>query len=373
MSRKNSRIENSGGIKTRGKVKIAFKFILIIILIFILTVSCCYLIELKNSGGDTTRAAINVLQNVASTVVDEEPIYVLLLGYSTDEGLTLTDTIILAGYNPQTQKAFMVSIPRDTFVGTSLTKATSYDKINALYASESADDTVEAVEEITGVDIDYYVTINTDALIEVVDILGGVEFDVPIDMNYDDKSQNLHIHLEAGLQTLTGEQAEGLLRFRHNNDGTSYDTEYGDNDYGRMHTQRDFLIAVAEQTIANNSLSTLKEIVTTVFDNFETDCPLSVILSYLTYIYDFDMDNLETAQIPGTSVLANQLWVFQHDEDETAELMESILEHFNSETSNAELEAEEETSNSTSNEVSNESLNSVSNSTSNSISNSYSY
>ena len=88
------------------------------------------------------------------------------------------------------------------------------------------------------------------------------------------------------------------------------------------------------------------------------------------------MDNLETAQIPGTSVLANQLWVYQYDEDETAELMESILEHFNSETSNAELEAEEEeeeTSNSTSNEVSNESLNSVSNSTSNSVSNSYSY
>ena len=202
---------------------------------------------------------MEVLRNVADVTVDEDPIYVLLLGYSTDEGLTLTDTIMLLGYNPQTQKAFMVSIPRDTFVGTNLLKATSYDKINALYSNYGAEDTIEAVEEITGVDIDYYVAVNTDVVIDIVDIIGGVEFDVPIDMDYDDSSQNLHIHLDAGLQLLDGEAAEGLLRFRHNNDGTTYDTEYGDNDYGRMRTQREFIAAAIEQCLEANSLSTMKE------------------------------------------------------------------------------------------------------------------
>lgn len=370
MSRKNSRIERSSEakskVKAKGKVGTIVKIILIILLALILAAACYFLVELKKADGDATRAAINVLQNVASTVVDEDPIYALLLGYSTDQGLQLTDTIILLGYNPQTQKAFMVSIPRDTFVGTSLSRATSYDKINALYGNKGAEATISAVEEMTGVDINYYVTINNDALIETVDILGGVEFYVPMDMKYDDRSQNLHINLKEGLQTLNGEQAEGLLRFRHNNNGTTYDSEYGDNDYGRMRTQRDFLMAVAEQAISANDLSKLKEIAETIFDNLETDCPLSVILSYLAFVYDFDMDNLETAQIPGTSVLANKLWVFEYDEDETEEIMETILEHFNSETPNAELEAAEEaelnsvdnSTNEVSDEVSNETSNS---------------
>ena len=366
MSRKNSRIEIESDAKTKvkakGKVGTVIKIILIILLALILAAACYFLIELKKADGDAKRAAVNVLQNVASTVVDEEPVYVLLLGYSTDQGLQLTDTIILLGYNPQTQKSFMVSVPRDTFVGNSLSRATSYDKINALYGNEGAENTVSAVEEITGVDIDYYVTINTEALIQTVDILGGVEFYVPMDMKYDDKSQKLHINLKEGLQTLNGEQAEGLLRFRHNNNGTSYDSEYGDNDYGRMHTQRDFLMAVAEQTLEANDLSKLKDIIETIFANLETDCPLSVIFSYLTYVYDFDMDNLEMQQVPGTSVLANNLWVFQYDEEETEEMMQGVLEHFNSETPNAEMDAAaEEVNNSignTTNEIENEIQNS---------------
>ena len=59
-------------------------------------------------------------------------------------------------------------------------------------------------------------------------------------MNYDDKSQNLHIHLKKGTQIIDGEKAEMLLRFRHNNNGTTYSTEYGDNDYGRMKTRKKF-------------------------------------------------------------------------------------------------------------------------------------
>ena len=71
--------------------------------------------------------------------------------------------------------------------------------------------------------------------------IGGVEFDVPIDMEYDDVTQDLYIHLDKGYQKLDGEQAEQLVRFRKNNNGTSYPYEYGDNDIGRMRTQREFL------------------------------------------------------------------------------------------------------------------------------------
>lgn len=124
--------------------------------------------------------------------------------------------------------------------GNSLSKAKPQDKINSIYSEKNPEKILSKVNEITGLSINYYVKVDNKALIKLVDILGGVEFDVPIDMNYDDKSQNLHIHLKKGVQVINGEKAEMLLRFRHNNNGTTYPVEYGDNDFGRMKTRKKF-------------------------------------------------------------------------------------------------------------------------------------
>lgn len=175
---------------------------------------------------------------MANNVTKAEPVYILLLGQNDDLGQNLTDTIICFGYNPESQKAFVVSIPRDTFVGKNIQNAKPEDKINCLYNEKHPEKILEKVNELTGLEIEYYAKIDNDALIKLVDIIGGVEFDVPIDMNYDDKSQGLHIHLKKEIQTIDGKKAEQLLRFRHNNNGTSYPKEYGDNDYGRMRTRK---------------------------------------------------------------------------------------------------------------------------------------
>ena len=75
-------------------------------------------------------------------------------------------------------------------------------KINALY-SRGVDKTVKAAEEITGIDIDYYIVVKTSALIEMVDVIGAVEFNVPIDMDYDDPTQDLHNHLKKCMQKIS--------------------------------------------------------------------------------------------------------------------------------------------------------------------------
>ena len=188
-------------------------------MILIISLILWFLVEFKKSDGNVTKATIGMLEKVADNVVEAKEVYVLFMGVSTDLKQKLTDTIMLMGYNPEKQKAFIVSIPRDTFVGRNLNTATAKDKINSLY-SVSPEKTVSAVEKLTNVEIDYYVMMNTDSLIKIVDILGGVQFDVPINMNYDDKSQNLHIHLKKGPQLINGKKAEGLLRFRHNNNGS---------------------------------------------------------------------------------------------------------------------------------------------------------
>ena len=260
-----------------------------------------------------------------------EPFTVLLLGVSEDISSKLSDTIIVASYNPKTQKATLLSIPRDTFIGTNKNKANSYDKINALY-QKSPEKTLDTVNKITGLNIKYYAVISNNALVEVVDTIGGVEFDVPIDMNYDDSSQKLSIHLKKGMQKLNGEQAEGLVRFRHNNNNTSYPSSYGDNDLGRMRTQREFLKEVAKQTIKLKNITKigsfddiLKENVTTNITNW------SLIKDYIPYAIDFNTENLEMANIPGTtgSLGPNNLSFFIYDKSATEKLVKELFEKQN--------------------------------------------
>ena len=83
-----------------------------------------------------------------------------------------------------------------------------------------------------------------------------------MDMYYTSKKQGLYINLKKGKQKLNGEQAEGLVRFRKSNKNgvyTTYSAEYGNDDFGRMRTQREFIKAVAKQTL--KAISTTKKMI----------------------------------------------------------------------------------------------------------------
>lgn len=258
------------------------------------------------------------------TIEQLDEFRVLLLGVSTDLGAKLTDTIMVASYNPKTQSAALLSIPRDTFVGKSKTSANSYDKINALF-QKGPEKTLAAVNEITGLDIEYYAVIDNDALIKVVDEIGGVEFDVPIKMKYDDPTQNLHINLQPGLQTIDGKKAEQLLRFRHNNNGTSYSSEYGDNDIGRMRTQREFITATVKQTLQLKNATKLGKLLDIVYENVETNVKLSDVKDYLPYALEFNMENLKTGAVPGAPTMINNLSFFEYSKTKTKELIDELF------------------------------------------------
>ena len=273
------------------------------------------------ANGNIAEAVINAATDILG---NDEPIFVLVLGVSEDINVELTDTIILAGYNPKTQKAFMLSIPRDTFIGKSEASANGYDKINALYQKDVGK-TVEAVEKLTGVTIDNYIIVKNTALPAIVNAIGEVEFDVPIDMDYDDPTQDLHIHLEAGMQKIDGDKAEQLLRFRHNNDGSSYPMSYGDNDYGRMRTQREFLKVVASQLASSGNASNLKAIATAVFDNLVTDMSLGKAIGYIPYGLKFDANTIIMEQLPGSSALINELWFYKASSSQTKELVGELI------------------------------------------------
>ena len=234
---------------------------------------------------------------------------------------------MVCSYNPKTQRASMLSIPRDTFIGKSKSKATGYDKINSVYSNKGPEKMLELVNDLTGMNIKYYVVVNNQVVIDLVNNIGGVYFDVPIDMNYDDKTQNLHIHLKSGYQKIDGDHAEQLLRFRHNNNGTSYPSEYGDNDFGRMKTQRDFMIEVGKQTLKLKNITHIKSIMTTLFENIETNVTLDDVFPYVPWAVSIDMTNIKSNQIAGVAQDYNKLSFFASDEDETKQIVKEMTNY----------------------------------------------
>ncbi len=320
--------------KGKKKSRVLGKILLLLIIIFIALIGGVAYKTQKNGGG---------MQGLLSTLVghDEEtlknlePIQVLLMGISTDIGGRLTDTIIIGTYDPKNQKASLLSIPRDTFVGKNPQTGTGSDKINALYQKGGPERTLEKVNELTSLDIKYYMVIDNQALIELVDLIGGVEFNVPHipgGMVYDDKTQNLHINLKEGLQVLNGEQAEQLLRFRKNNSGKTYTEEYGGDDYGRMRTQREFMIATAKQTIQAKNILKVKGIIDIVYEYVDTNLSISVIKDYVPYAINIDINSIESAVLPGASygpstTPSYPLWFFIHDEDETEKLIDKLYNY----------------------------------------------
>ena len=337
--------------ETKKKRKI-WKKVLIVIVLILLGASGVFAYKVHINGGGTK----GILSTVLDTKKDVGEFRCLVLGISTDEkGSLLTDTIMIASYNPQTQKAALVSVPRDTYTGKNTAKATAYEKINALYSRKHRpDETLEAVNEITGLDIKYYVVVKTEALIKLVDVIGGITFDVPIDMNYDDTSQNLHIHLKAGEQKLDGDKAEQLVRFRHNNDGTSYPEEYGDNDTGRMRTQREFIMQVIKQTAKPENIFKIGEILEVAKEYVITNIDFEVAKDYVPYAVEFNTDDLLTASLPGINTNKNTsgTWVFIHDRKATQALIQELFyDRDNTEelTENAETTTNNVTSNTSTN------------------------
>ena len=305
--RKHEEIKVGRGRKKKKRIGLK---IFILILIILAIAGGLFAKRVHDLNGNWIAALFGHNKN---TLENMEKLYVLAIGKSQG----MTDTIIVCSYDPKTQQASMLSIPRDTFIGDSRYSASVYDKINSVYSNKGIEQTLQEVNELTGLDIKNYVLIDTKALVELVDAIGGVEFNVPIDMKYNDKKQDLHIDLKEGWQTLTGEQVEQLVRFRHNSDGSTYSYQYGYEDFGRMRTQREVIVAIAKQTIQLKNVKEIGKILDITKEYVETNMNFDSLKDYIPYVIDMNTDNIKAEQLPGVSDYINGISFFLHDEEET--------------------------------------------------------
>jgi len=295
--------------------------VLLTLLLIIIVIGIIFFIHVQKNGGGLKGIVTTVIGSSAEKEKELQDIYLLVMGKSEN----MTDTIMVVKYSAKNQSASMLSIPRDTFTGDDEKRARASDKINSKYINGGAQDTLKEVNELTGLNIRYYLIVDTKALRDLVDAIGGVEFDVPIDMDYDDVTQALHIHVKKGLQLLNGEQAEGVVRFRHNNNYTSYPVSYGDNDLGRMRTQREFLKILLKQLMKPANITKINNLLKIAQEEVETNIDWNTAKGYVPSLFGFNTNNLVTNALPGEAKYANGVAVFIANPIKTKELINTMF------------------------------------------------
>ena len=314
--------------KKKKKNKI-LRAILLIILIVFLGFAGLFVKRMNENGWTLGGFVATILGHDANTLANLSRINILVIGQSQN----LTDTLLVCSYDPKIQDVALLSIPRDTFVGRNKNTATGFDKINALYQLDP-NKLLNKVNDITGLEINYYIKVDTQGLKDLVDSVGGIYFDVPIDMDYDDSSQKLAIHLKAGYQLLDGNKAEQVLRFRHNNDGSTYPAEYGQEDIGRMKTQRAFITEVIKQVAKPENITKVDDYIKIANNNVETNFNIWNLKDYAPYAIDFNTDNIKTETLPGTPEKCNGVWLYIHNRRQTEQIVKELFK--------TELTAEQE-------------------------------
>ena len=115
MKKSNSNKRGKKGTTNKKKV---WKKVLLIMLFIILIAGSVFAYKVYKNGGGMSGMLATVVGHDENTKKKLGEFKCLILGISTDqENVDLTDTIMVASYNPNTQKATLLSIPRDTYTG----------------------------------------------------------------------------------------------------------------------------------------------------------------------------------------------------------------------------------------------------------------
>lgn len=212
-----------------------------------------------------------------------EPFSMLLIGTDVIEDSYNADTLMLLTVNPKTLKVTMLSIPRDTY--TTIAGTGSKHKINSSgwYGDERV---VKTLENYLDIDINYYAKINFLGIVDLVNELDGIEVDVPYafcEQNSQRQFGKNMIYVDAGPQTLDGEQALALSRNRHYWEGmcpSKYTTDGERSDLTRGKNQQLVIKALLNKMMTIRNINTFYGILDTVGQNMTTNMSRDTILSF---------------------------------------------------------------------------------------------
>jgi LCP family protein required for cell wall assembly len=237
-----------------------------------------------------------------------QPATALVVGYDRRAGegkgvQNRSDTIMLVRADPETKSVSMLSFPRDLFVEIHCPgRATFGARINNAYAECGTKGTLETVRKLTGLPINYLITVNFRGFRQLVDAVGGVWIDV--DRRYfNDRGGDFGyatINLFPGYQKLGGYQALDFVRYRH-----------FDSDLYRVARQQLFVRAFKDQIKASTGPLELPRVVRTITENVEVgqgggkELDLRTVYRYALFAYSLPPGHFFQSKLEGLEERAN--------------------------------------------------------------------
>ena len=245
---------------------------------------------------------------------------VLLCG--ADEGGARTDTMLLLFLDRDDKQARLLSLPRDTMVN----RDNPVPKLNGAYGAngkgrKGMEVLLGYVKDLIGYKPDGCLLLELEDFAALVDAMGGVTYDVPMDMEYKDPTQELYIDLKAGTQTLNGQQALWLVRFR-----SGYDAA----DLERVRVQRDFLGAAVSQWKSLSRLPRLPYAALLLMKHAQTDLSYRN-LCWLALTLARCEGGMDSDTLPGEAVWINGGSYYAEDREDAAALVNEKYNPYDSE------------------------------------------
>lgn len=183
--------------------------------------------------------------------------------YGSISTVSRSDVNIIMTVNMNTHKILLTTTPRDAYVKIPGGGADQYDKLThaGIYGVETSEQTLE---NLYGINIDYYARINFTSFLKLIDQLGGVT------VHNDQAFTSLHgkFDFPVGDIQMNSEQALGFVRER-------YSLEGGDNDRGK--NQEKVISAIVNKLASLKSVSNFTSIVNNLQDSVQTNMSLDTI------------------------------------------------------------------------------------------------
>jgi LCP family protein required for cell wall assembly len=311
-----------------------FKIVGISVGVFILAIILGVVAYLNlNKGATITDLIRGVTNNIPIDDKYKSRVNILVVGLDNDQ--VRTDVDMVLSFSPKTNKMSVFQLPRDTRLVFDETDRQNISALGTVKMSRVPHHAIKLTEAysyggginltkyaasklLNNININYVMQVNLKAFKNIVDEVNGVDVNVPQDMNYDDSSQNLHIHLKKGYQHLDGAKAEQFVRFRH----------YAMGDLQRIEAQRSFLANLAKKIMSTNGVLHAVPILRNMSQYTKNDLETSAITSYALEAINLKNKDITFYSILGNAPPASQtggISYFICDQEKTNALVQKVL------------------------------------------------
>ena len=310
-----SRVENHIHKKILKNKRKKWTIFFIVLAATLITVSGAYIRARLAKVENAIHQEVETVNLREKEIKDNDSFSVLLLGidngaYGRGTEVGRSDTMLVVTVNEKLGKTTIVSIPRDSY--TEIVGYGTNDKINHAYAFGQEKMSINSVQNMLNIPIDYYVTVDMGGLMGLVDAVGGLDITPVLTFTYEGES-----FTEGEDRHVDGEAALRYARMR-------YDDPEGD--MGRQKRQQYVIQKLVEKLLNITSVTRYEEILKTLENSVRTNFTLDKLLSVKNN-YPKALKNFESDKISGSGTMIGGIYYFVVPEDERLRISNLLREN----------------------------------------------